>query len=285
MGRPTAARCPKAGYDVAVNVLVAAAAAWTSGRAAAMATVIDTGGSAPRSAGARMVVYADGSSVGTIGGGTLEFEVIQRSLAVIASGRPERYAVHLVHDLGMCCGGKVEVFVEPLMVRDPFVLFGAGHVAAALAPLLRALDFQVTVVDAREAWNTEERFIGCDRVVDDPCRYAAALGHDPRAYRLIVTHDHAIDQQLVEALLPLDAAWVGMIGSRRKVARFRSRLRAAGVAASQLDRLRAPVGLDIGAETPAEIAVSIAAELVRHRRAHDRAPWPLATTLPSERAE
>lgn len=269
-----------------MNVFAAAAEAWGAGRKAALATVIEAAGSTPRSAGARMLVYANGDTVGTIGGGALEHAVIARARAAIESGRPERYAVHVVRDLGMCCGGRVEVYVEPLFVRVPLVVFGAGHVAAALAPIATALEFDVTVVDARPELATDERFPGCRVVLADAVSFARGLGDHPEAHWLVVTHDHQLDQELLEILLPRTSAWLGMIGSRGKVTRFLTRLEAAGMDPTLFTKLCAPVGLDIGAETPTEIAVSIAAELVRVRRRADRPAVPLSTIpLPARGAD
>ena len=265
------------GYRSRVNVFAAAAEAVRTGRRAALATVVGVRGSAPRHAGARMLVYADGTSVGTIGGGALEHHVRHRAMAVAEAGLPERLEAHTVRDLGMCCGGQVEVYVEPLQVRSPMVMFGAGHVAHALAPMLDALDFDVTVVDDRTELNNEERFPVAARHTGDPRAFAELLADDPLGYRLVVTHDHSLDQDLVETLLLRDSAWLGMIGSRGKVARFLVRFRAAGMDPHRFERLRAPVGLDLGAETPAEIAVSIAAELVQVRRASQRTAVPLSS--------
>jgi xanthine dehydrogenase accessory factor len=259
-----------------MNVFRAAADAWDRGERAAIATVIATGGSTPRGGGARLVVREDGTLVGTIGGGALEHHVIAVAERVARTGVAERVDVHLVRDLGMCCGGRVEVVVEPIGGRDPIVVYGAGHVAAALAPLLVALDFAVTVVDEREEHADAARFPGCEVERGDPRAHARALPDDPRRYVLLVTHDHALDQDLGELLLPKPCAWLGMIGSRGKVARFFVRWEAAGVDPALFDRLSAPVGLDLGAETPAEIAVAIAAELIRVRRGARRVPRPLS---------
>lgn len=259
-----------------MNVFAAAAAAWERGEPAALATVIASGGSTPRSAGARMLVHADGRTVGTIGGGALEHRVQAEALEAIADGRPRRFEAHLVQDLGMCCGGRTEVWIEPLRTRVPLVVFGAGHVAHALVPLLQRLDFDVTVVDDRDELLTEARFPTARRIDGDPVAFAASLPDDPERYWLVVTHDHALDQRLVEHLLPRPCAWLGMIGSKGKVARFLVRFRAAGIDPALFPRLCAPVGLDLGAETPAEIAVSIAAELIRVRRGTTRPPEPLS---------
>lgn len=229
-----------------------------------------------------MLVYADGGNVGTIGGGELEHRAIARAIEVIASGQPDRMVVHLTRDLGMCCGGLMEVYVEPLSVREPFFVYGAGHVAHAVAPLLVALDFAVTIVDDRDDLATDARFPGCTVIAKDARAHAVARTGGSSEWTLIVTHDHGLDQALCETLLPKDSAWIGMIGSRAKVAKFAIRLRGAGLTEEVLSRLCAPVGLDVGAETPAEIAVSIAAEIVRVRRGVLRPPIPLsAIPLPA----
>lgn len=259
-----------------MDVFAAAAEAWRTGRRAALCTVIGVGGSAPRSAGARMLVHEDGTIVGTIGGGAIEHRVMKAAVEAIAGRRPVRFAVHLTHDLGMCCGGRMEVYIEPLQGREPFVIFGAGHVAAATAPLLAALDFDVTVVDARDELATAERFPGCTVLCVDPLATAEELAGGDASFWLVTTHDHKLDQDLVEVLLPKPCAWIGMIGSRAKVARFLVRYRAAGLDEALFRKLAAPVGLDIGAETPAEIAVSIAAEVVRVRRRVSRSVQPLS---------
>lgn len=262
-----------------MNVFRAAADAWERGERAALATVLSAMGSTPRSAGARMLVHADGRQVGTIGGGALEHHVAQVALRVAVSGVPERVDVHLVRDLGMCCGGRTEVFVEPVGGRERIVVYGAGHVSRALAPVLVALDFDVTVVDERPDWATPDAFPAeCEVVGGDPRAHARGLQEDPRRYVLLVTHDHALDQDLGEWWLGRPHAWLGMIGSRGKVARFFVRWEAAGVDPATFSRLCAPVGLDLGAETPAEIAVAVAAELVRVRRDCRRDPAPLSST-------
>jgi xanthine dehydrogenase accessory factor len=259
-----------------MDVWTAAAEAVRAGTPAAFVTITSVGGSAPRHPGARMFVAATGEAIGTIGGGALEHRLIEVARDVATSGTPRKLVIDTVRDLGMCCGGQVEAYVEPLAVRAPFVIFGCGHVAAATAPLLRSLDFAVTVVDARPDLTTADRLPGVELVVDDPRHWLDGTLPDPRCWYLVVTHDHALDLDLVERLLPRAHAWVGLIGSRGKISRFLVRLEAAGVDAATRSRLCGPVGLDIGAETPAEIAVAIAAEVVRLRRgAADRAPMPL----------
>ncbi len=259
-----------------MNVFEAAAAAVARGKPAALVTVVGVAGSAPRSAGARMLVYADGGIVGTVGGGRFEHQVVAEAQAAIASGRPRRYHVHLTRDLGMCCGGQMEAYIDPLASTPDLVVFGAGHVGSATARLAHEAGFRVTVVDERGELLADAQLpTDAARIEGDPRRVLDQLPVGPTAFHLVVTHDHALDQDLVERLLPMPLAWVGLIGSRAKVARFAVRLRAAGMDPALFARLHAPVGLDIGAETPGEIAVSILAELVRVRRGCDRPPLPL----------
>lgn len=259
-----------------MSVLEAAAQAWRAGQAAAMATVIGANGSTPRSSGARMLIYADGRTVGTVGGGAVEARVIAIGLEVIETGRSRRYHAALDTDLGMSCGGDMEVWIEPLRVRTPFVLFGAGHVAAATAPLLCSLDFDVTVVDDRPDLATTERFPGCRVVVTDPVEFARAYDRTDAPHFLLMTHLHERDRELLGILLPKRPGFVGMLGSKRKVAGAFRRLREAGATDDQLAQVRCPVGLDLEAETPAEIAISIAAELVALRRGPARPLAPLS---------
>ena len=257
-----------------MKVLKAALDAMKGGSPAVLCTVIGIQGSAPRSTSARMLVYDTGDIVGTVGGGEWERRLIEAALEALEEGKPRRVQLHLTRDLGMCCGGAMEAYVEPLETLDHVHLFGAGHVGGAVAPLLVALGFEVLVYDDREEWLTEARFPGCTLVPGDPARKSVALS--PEDYALIITHSHDLDQRLLEALIVQPYRYLGMIGSRSKVTKFFLRLRSAGIDPSLFERVSAPVGLDIGAETPAEIAVAIAAELVRVRRGHTEAPLPLS---------
>ena len=246
------------------------------GRAAALCTVIGVKGSAPRHGEARMLVYEDGELLGTIGGGRWEHVVHQAALEALAEGQPRRLSAHLTRDLGMCCGGAMEVYIEPLATQPVLHLFGAGHVALALHPIVQALGFRVRVYDDRDELLSAERFPDAQLVLGDPMTRLPELGG--LDYALIVTHDHLLDQRLLEALIRQPSAYLGMIGSRAKVAKFFLRLRAAGVDERLFARVAAPVGLDLGAETPEEIAVAIAAELVRVRRRCERQPLPLSSS-------
>lgn len=246
------------------------------GETVALCTVIGVEGSSPREAGARMLVWPDGRSRGTIGGGVFEYRVIDAAVAALREGRPRRYAVHLTRDLGMCCGGAMEVYIEPQVPEEHLVVFGAGHVAKAVVPLAVGLGFRVTVIDERDDYATAERFPAAAVRAEDARRFARTLATDNRTWLLAVTHEHALDQDLLELLLPRPFAWFGMIGSRTKLTRFFLRLQAGGMDPALFTRVCAPVGLDLGAQTPEEIAIAIAAELVRVRHRVERPPVPLS---------
>ena len=249
-----------------MKVFAAALEAHASGQAIALVTVIGAGGSTPRSGGARMLVSTEGLLAGTIGGGAFEHRMIAAAQDALRTGRPARVAADLRTDLGMCCGGRMEVYIEPLMPKPRLWIFGAGHVAQAVARLMPELDFAVHVIDERPEWCTSDRFSRAELHAQDPLNFIE--GHDgpPPTHVLITTHDHALDQALLEVFLQRELGWLGMIGSRAKVQRFFKRLQAAGTPPETFERVSSPVGLSIGAETPEEIAIAIAAELIAERR-------------------
>jgi xanthine dehydrogenase accessory factor len=249
-----------------MRVFEAATRAWQSGRCAALATVIEIGGSTPRSAGARMLIHADGETIGTIGGGAMEHQVISAAEEVMRSGHPMRWAKNLTHDLGMCCGGSVVVYIEPIKRQDHMTVFGAGHIAHAVVPILETLEFKVTVVDDRLEWNSATRFPNVRRVHQDPIDHLQTTSADAEDWHLVVTHDHKRDQDVVEGLLARPARWIGLVGSSTKWKKFQIRYRSAGLDPTTFHRVSCPVGLDIGSETPGEIAISVAAELITRRR-------------------
>ena len=251
-----------------MNLYAEIAALIAEGRPFVLATVIESAGSTPQKPGSKMVVLEDGSPRGTVGGGAIEYQIIEAARALLASPAQTRtIETHLTHELGMCCGGRMKVFLEKQEAPARLTLFGAGHVARELAALAHHVGFRVTVVDARPEWASAERFPGCEVLVKDPADHARALTPGPSDSFCITTHDHPLDQAVLEALLSKPAAYLGVIGSRRKAERFRMRLEAAGATPEQLARIRSPMGVAIGALTPEEIAVSIVAELIQVRRA------------------
>jgi xanthine dehydrogenase accessory factor len=248
------------------TVLETAADSAKRGVRGAMATVLSRKGSAPSTPGQKLFLAADGTCVGTVGGGAVEREAIS-ALEQIALGKEEEHRVlacKLGPQLGMCCGGSVELMIEPLLGFTPCLIVGGGHVASAVAPLLAKVGFVVTVVDAREEWGQEGRIAGARCVVGDYDEVGADI--PLRGVVLVMTHDHALDQDVIEWALRRGFAFVGGIGSRAKAERTRARLEAKGFPEADRARVRMPLGLSIGARLPDEIAVAVAAELVTWAR-------------------
>lgn len=256
-----------------------------------LATVTDVKGSSPRDLGAKMLVLADGSSVDTIGGGVLERQAIDDALACLASGRPCLRVYELWPDgenaLGSLCGGTVTVFFEPHGPCRTLLVVGAGHVGEKLCSCAAMLDFRVAVLDSREEMLTSDRFPEVDEILcGDPARAAELFDIGDRTSVVIVTHSAEHDEKALRAVVGTPAAYVGMMGSRNKVRTILGRLRDDGIAGEVLSRVHAPIGLDIGAETPAELAVSIMAEIVaeQYGKLHRDTPAGAAKPPDGERS-
>lgn len=251
---------------------------------AALCTVVETQGSTPRKIGASMVVIADGTELGaiegTIGGGAVEHQVRQEALLAIAATRPRRVDFALTAQLGMCCGGTMGFLIEPLRTKPPCIIFGAGHVGSALAELAHLLGFAVWIADPRDELRAPERFpTGVQLVSEYEAEDLSRLPFGPDAFVVVVTHDHRIDQELAEAVLRRDFRYAALVASERKAAMTRKRCAAKGLAPQQIARLQTPAGIDIGAETPAEIALSIVASMVQVRRQQTEAQAPATLDL------
>lgn len=234
----------------------------------ALATVIRASGSTPQQPGARMLLTHAGALVGTVGGGAIEQAIVRALEECVRDRKPRVIAHDLLRDLGMCCGGRMEVFVEPIEGTPRLLIFGAGHVGKAVAALAPSIGFAVTVVDDRVELNTRERFGDAARVLAEPAEAQGELAPRPSDWVLVVTHDHRLDEEALDTYARLPHAYLGVIGSRRKVYRILARIHARR-GLPPMDKVYAPVGLDLGAISPEEIAVSIAAELValRHGKA------------------
>jgi xanthine dehydrogenase accessory factor len=238
-----------------------------AGEPGVVVTVTSVDGHTPQVVGAKMLVRPGGGIVGTIGGGRVEHEAIAVALEALETQRPRVVSYRLKAELGMCCGGQMELFVEPLQIPQRLVLFGAGHVACALARAAAPCGFEVIVIDERPDWNTPERFPSARQHLLTPhIDVMVDLDLKPRDYVVIATHNHDFDREILCATLPTSAGYVGMIGSSRKVDKTMKQLRLEGLDEQTIARAHAPIGLDILAETPEEIAVSIVGELIRHRR-------------------
>ncbi|MCB9585658.1 MAG: XdhC family protein [Polyangiaceae bacterium] len=231
---------------------------------AALATVTRTSGSTPQVLGARLLLRRDGSRVGTVGGGAIEEAVLDQLRECLQTRESRTREWDLIRDLGMCCGGRMEVFMEAIEGTPRLILLGAGHVAQATASLAARVGFAPVVVDAREEFNDEARFPHCTRILKEPKEAVAELRPTAGDWLLIVTHDHRLDEEALACFGAQPHAYLGMIGSRRKIARILQRLQAKE-RLPDLSRVYTPVGLDIGAVTPDEIAVSVVAELIALR--------------------
>lgn len=239
------------------------------GKPFVLCTVTATQGSTPQKPGSKMVVLPDGTLRGTIGGGAIEKQVVDAALALFGNEALETHIIetHLTHDLGMCCGGKMTVFLEKHQTADSLFIFGAGHVAQKVASLAHQVGFRVTVADERSQWLTAARFPLATRLLKPPDEVAKSLTGNGQTYCCVMSHDHPLDQACIEALVKIPLAYLGVIGSERKAHRFRQRLEAAGFSKAQAERFESPMGVAIGALTPAEIAVSVVARLIAIRRA------------------
>jgi xanthine dehydrogenase accessory factor len=267
------------------DVFRAVVAALDRGEEAALVTIVSTRGSTPQRVGAKMLVFADGRTIGTIGGGCYEHDACGRARAVLGTGRPELVRYELSDDVaaetGLICGGQMEVYIEPVETRPHLFIVGAGHVGYHLARIAADLGFRLHVLDDREKYASRERFPEADEVVADSVpEWLSRQALPPGAYVVIATRGHRYDLDALKALAGRELRYVGMIGSRAKVHRVMDALAADGVPVEWLQRVRAPIGLDIGAVTPAEIAVSICAELVATRyrgraAGHEGAPLSL----------
>lgn len=242
-------------------------------RRGALATIINVRGSIPSFETAKMLVRDDGSIVGTIGGGCVEAEVWQAAKEVMQTEKPRTLTFNLnqnpKYDTGLVCGGTLEVFVEPILPVPQLYLFGAGHVAYSLYKVARHAGFDVTIIDDRETYANRERFPDAKGIyADDYDRVLPQLAPSESAFIAIVTRGHHDDMRILRWALKADVAcrYVGMIGSERKFISVARELESEGVPRERLERVYSPLGIDIGAITPEEIAVAVVAEMIAVRR-------------------
>jgi xanthine dehydrogenase accessory factor len=256
------------------EVLPAAAEALEHGEPAALVTIVRSTGSTPQRTGAKMLVFADGRTVGTIGGGCYENDALGKAREAIATGKPALVKYELNDDFaqesGLICGGQMEVYIDPIAPSPALYVIGAGHVGWNLARIAADAGFRIHVLDDREKFANAERFPFAETIeVDDIAAWLHKAELAPGAYVVVVTRGHTHDFEAVRALAARDLRYLGLIGSRAKVARIFDALEAEGMPPECLHRVHAPIGLDIGAITPAEIAVSILAELIAIRHGRD----------------
>ena len=241
-----------------------------AGRRGALATIVHTNGSIPSYESSRMLVREDGSITGTIGGGCVEAEVWAAAKDVMQKEAPRKMVFNLnneaSYDNGLICGGTLEVFVEPILPQPMLYLFGGGHVSMAVANAASAAGFGVGVVDDREAFANAERFPMALEIHTSYEDAFAKISPNAASYLLIVTRGHKEDMRVLAWAVRTEARYIGMIGSKRKVLSVYKALESDGYKPEEFERVFAPMGLEIGALSPEEIAVSIVAELIAVRR-------------------
>jgi xanthine dehydrogenase accessory factor len=252
------------------DLLKVALAAAQKGQSYAFATVIDaTLKGTPQKAGAKMIVLADGTLVGTIGGGRNEKAAREECLKALKSGKPQMVTYNYFGEEGQSvCGGQIKVFIEPFVGKKKLVICGAGHIALPLSAIAKILNFQVTIIDNRPEYASQDRFAHVDRIlVGAHATELSKVPLDANTAVMIVTQGNEFDYECLRGIIEKDLGYLGVISSKPKRIKFFNRLKAEGIAQKYLERVKIPAGIDIGAMTPEEIAVSIMAEvisIVRH---------------------
>lgn len=257
------------------------------GRRGAVATIVNVRGSVPSFETAKMLVRDDGSILGTIGGGCVEADVWRAAREVMEAEKPRTLSFDLNHDpkydTGLVCGGTLDVFIEPITPQVVLYIFGAGHVSANLYKTAKMAGFDVVVVDDRDTYANRERFPEAREIfAEDFDQAMSKLAPNESSFLVIVTRGHRDDMRVLRWAVQTKAGYVGMIGSKRKTIAIFRELQKEGLDESLFERVHAPIGLDIGAVTPEEIAVAITAELIAVRRKAERSlphmSWFLRST-------
>ena len=240
------------------------------GRPSALATIVQCIGSSPQKEGAKMLIRGDGSILGSLGGGCIEAEIIQASRKAMKDGSPLTIPFELTEKHGgLVCGGKVLVYIEPVIPDPHVVILGAGHVGKALSRVAQFSGFRVTVVDDRQEYANRENIPEVsDIVVSDFDSVFSKVAADKNTYLVIATRGHNHDLDALKASLKTEAKYIGLLGSKRKRALLFKTLREEGFSQADIERVITPVGLSIGSVTPEEIAVSIMAQIIKYRREH-----------------
>jgi xanthine dehydrogenase accessory factor len=257
-----------------------------AGRRGALATIIQTQGSIPSYESSKILVRDDGSIVGTVGGGCVEAEVWAVAQDVMREEKPRRLHFNLNEnpdaDQGLVCGGSLDIFIEPILATPTLYLFGGGHVSLSVSKVATLAGFETVVSDDRPAFANPERFPEASATHAAPWEEIfPRIELNDFSYIVIATRGHKGDLVCLRWALSTPARFIGMVGSRRKLIEFSKVLEAEGVSAEQLERIHSPVGLDIGALTPQEIAVSVVAEMIAVRRNATSSAPALASRAPS----
>jgi xanthine dehydrogenase accessory factor len=242
------------------------------GETIALVTVVEAKGSTPREVGAKMLVNKDGLIAGTIGGGITEARIIKEARQALKDGKGRFLTYHLTKeeaalDESAICGGDMKIFIDILQPKEEILIFGAGHIAVYVSKLMKMIGFKVTIIDDRQEFANQDRFPEADEIIAETI--GKALNHikiTPATYIVIVTRGHLKDEEVLASVIRSSAAYIGMIGSRKKNTTVFQRLVERGISKEELNKVHAPIGIDIKAQTPEEIAVSIIAEIIQARR-------------------
>ncbi len=260
--------CPVSFKDMDHELLIKAYEAAQKGQSYAFATVVDsTPKGTPRKAGAKMIVLEDGSLFGSIGGGRNEKAAREECLKTLKAGKPILVSYDYFGEEGQSvCGGQMKVFIEPFLGQQHFIICGGGHIALPLSVLGKMLGFKVTILDNRPEFASKERFPHVDKIILG--EYAEKLGKisvDSQTHVMVVTQGNEFDFECLKIVLHSKAAYIGVISSKAKKIKFFNRLKKMGIPEKNLQRINIPAGIDLGAQTPEEIAVSISAEIIKHK--------------------
>jgi xanthine dehydrogenase accessory factor len=247
------------------------------GQKCAVATIVQVNGSIPSYESAKMLVREDGSMLGTIGGGCVEAEVWNAAREVIETEKPKHLTFSLgqdaAYDNGLICGGQLNIFVEPVTPQPVAYIFGGGHVSKSISKIANMAGFATVIVDDREAFANPERFPEADATYAEPYEDVfPKLPVTSSSYLVIVTRGHRDDMRVLRWAVTTEARYIAMIGSKRKTISVVKELEKEGLSREMFHKVFAPMGLEIGAETPEEIAISVVAEMIALRRAPD-ADW------------
>lgn len=240
-------------------------------RPVALAILVETVGSAPQRPGAKMLVYGDGTTLGTVGGGMMEYKVIQRALKALEGGHAELLSFKLSKEAGYMCGGSAKVYIEPLLYNPELIVAGAGHIGQALAVFAKPLGFRLVLLDSRVEYleRAKEKLEGIKAVLIDYANPFQGVEVGPSSCIVVATFGHTHDFNVVLAALKTSARYIGLVGSKSKRAALEDHLKREGVEVADIARIMTPAGLPIGAVTPQEIAISILAEIIQLRRSYD----------------
>ena len=230
---------------------------------AALAIVITTRGSTPGKISSKMLILADGKTIGTIGGGKIEKDIIDKSPMIISKGTPQIFEYTLDESYNYMCGGYMAIYVEPVKPAKRVIIFGAGHVGQALSKILKLMDYYIIVVDDRKEFGNSKNFPDANEIIVDEFMNAIdKLTIAEYTFIVIVTRDHKWDMEITKKVIKSSAKYIGVIGSKNKAQYMLKELKNSGIDEENLPRLYLPIGVPIKSETPMEIGISIAAQII-----------------------